>query len=296
MNDDKYDKELQWSAHYSAIKYYEKSIFELSKTGEREDIAVIWKVQMPDYVLRSLMGATYFARRRWFVTNSYAITSDTRELLQPIAPGYIETEWEKWKEPQPWLSLLALWTPEWLLKQLGQPLSSLQLLVDLADHVRTRNLLPLDERSRTTTALLTSAESLLKWPTHYLTLLNREREHPLKEVRPQSELLWAQQKIRMEYLIRCATNSSETLNLAHALRNELLSQLTILYSEKYSTPNLLLTASEDQQRKKPRWMPSTQELRKDTVAQDKPEKSQREKTVQEELLAKMSVRCKENRR
>lgn len=286
----------QWKIHYEAIKFYEKSQEDLKKTGDREDIVIVWKVQLPDFTLRNLLGATFFGRRRWFFDNPSAITPDTRQLLRSTAPGYIECEWEKWKEPQPWLSLLALWTPQFLQKQLGQPLASLQLLVDLADHVRTRNLLPLDEKSRTTTALLTSAESLLKWPTHYLTLLSQERGHPLKEVRTQPDLLWSQEKIRLEFLIRYATNYSQTLNLVHELRNELLSQLTQLHSTKYASLNLLLSASESQAHKKPRWMVSEAEPPKPPTAPPKPDETQRQKNAQDELLDKMAKRCREDRR
>ncbi len=288
--------ENQWKVHYEAIKFYEQAQLELKKTGEREDLVIIWKVQMPDFCLRNLLGATYFGRRRWFFDNPSALTPDTRQLLRSTTPGYIECEWETWKEPQPWLNLLALWTPQFLQKQLGQPLASLQLLVDLADHVRTRNLLPLDEKSRTTTALLTSAESLLKWPIHYLTLLNQERGHPLKEVRAQPELLWSQEKIRLEYLIRYATNSLQTSNLVHELRNELLSQLTLLHSTKYASLNLLLSASESQQHKKPRWMSSEAEAPKPSTAPPSADTAQRPKTAQEELLRKMAKRCREDRR
>jgi hypothetical protein len=284
-----------WHIHYAAIKIYENAILQVRETGEREDIATIWKVQMPDYSLRNLMGSTYFGRRRWFASNPYALTADTRELLRPITPGYIEKEWEKWKEPQPWLSLLALWTPQWLEKQLGQPLASLQLLVDLADHVRTRQLLPLDEKSRTTTALLISAESLLKWPTHYLTLLSRERGHPLSEVRSVAVSLWEQEKIRLDYLTRCATNLLPTRKLAQELHAELLQQLTLLQSNQQMTLRITTSANESQQRKKPRWMQETPEANAPVGTQVTPPAEKREKSAHEQLLVKMAIRCKEDR-
>lgn len=287
------ENNILWPTHYLAQKNYQDAVNLLNVEPTRPDLMYIWKVQVPDYSLRNLMGATYFARRRWFVTNPYAVTNATRERLRPIAPGYIEFEWEKWTEPQPWLNLLALWTPLWLEKLLGQPLASLQLLVDLADHVRTRELLPLDEKSRTTTVLLTSAESLLKWPIHYLTLLSRESDHPLKEIRPQAVVLWEQQKIRADYLTRCATNLLPTQKLVRELHAELQQQLTLLHWNKHVTLKTDVIANESQQPKKPRWIQQVQEpLKAITQVDDK----KRQKTAHEELETKMAKRCKEERR
>ena len=281
-----------WASHYAALKNYQQSVTQLSQTGEREDIVMIWRVRVPDFSLRDVMGTSYFGRRRWFVTNINAPTEDTRDFLRTTTPGYIELEWETWKHPRPWLTLLSLWTPQWLEKQLGQPLASLQLLVDLADHVRTRRLLPLDEKSRTTTALLTSAESLLKWPTHYLTLLNHERGHPLNEVRSQAQLLWEQQKIRQDYLIRSVTNLSQTQKLVLELHAELQQQLTLLHLNLQSTLTTEVIVNESQQRKRLRWTEPTTELLKDNTHMN----TTPQKTAHQALLVKMSTRCKEDRR
>ena len=225
-----------WNFHRRAEIFYGKFHDLLQFEVLQPTVADVWKVRIPSILLRDLRAATYFGRKRWFIYNQYALTNDTRILLQPTAPGFIEHQWENWKVPPPWLNLLALWTPAWLQLQLGSPLSALQLLVDVADHLRTRELLPLDEKSATMTALLTSAESLLKWPAHYLTLQRQENDHPLNEVRSLETQLWEKQKIQRDYLTRYATNFSPTQKLAADLHRELVHQLLNLKSSQEISP------------------------------------------------------------
>jgi len=225
-----------WKYNYEAQKFYEQFYHLVKNEIQQPDVAHIWAVKQPTFILRDILGGTNFGRRRWFITNPHATTLATRHQLQPTTPGFIEQQWESWKHPQPWLNLLNLWTPAWLQTQLGSPLASLQLLVDVADHLRTRELLPLDEKSRTMTALLTSAESHLKWPAHYLTLMRRENEHPLNELRSQEEIEWAKMRLRMDYLTQFATSYSPTQSLAADIHKELVLQLTMLEINPPPTP------------------------------------------------------------
>jgi len=286
------ERQAVWKVNNDAQTFYEKFYHLVKNEIQQPDIAHIWAVKQPTFMLRDLLGSTNFGRRRWFITNNHATTFDTRTLLRPTAPGFIERQWESWKHPQPWLNLLNLWTPVWLQTQVGSPLASLQLLVDVADHLRTRELLPLDEKSRTMTALLTSAESLLKWPAHYLTLMRRENEHPLNELRPQEEIEWAKMRLRMDYLTQFATNYSQTQNLAAAIHKELVLQLTMLEINPPLTPSTL------KNEKLPKvanpavvsLMPPPQTAH----TAGKPIET-RKRTATEALLKDMGIRCKIDR-
>lgn len=259
----------------------------------------VWKVQMPDFSLRDLRYNVYFGRNRWFVENTYATDASKRVLLRPTTPGFIEQQWETWNhQHQPWLTLLQMWTPQWLQTRFGNPLASLQLLVDVADHLRMRNLLPpLSEKSRTTTALLISAESLLKWPAHYLTRLHLESVHPLGELRPHSVLLWNQTKIRLEYLQRCATNFSLTQKLALELHKDLIQQLTRAQTEHETTE--MMSTMQILPARGPTsnmtWFSAPEPLVEPPPVQTPESTPKRKRTPVEQLLKDMRIRCKEYR-
>lgn len=189
--------------------------------GERPDITAEWAVRLPPYTLLNIFGTSYFGRYRWFDHNPYPTEKKPSKLLKSIAPGYIE-QWETWSSLKSFLDLLSLWQVEWLIKTVGTPLAALQLVVDVADHLLTRDHLRLEERSPIMTALLTSAESLLKWPAHYLTQMHQERNHPLRELRNHATEQWRQHQIQRAYLQKCAMTFSETRKTAQALHTELV--------------------------------------------------------------------------
>lgn len=197
----------------------------ISNEGERHDIAINWKVVLPTYSLLSVSGDHYFQRYRWFTHNNFAFVGQPRDILKSIAPAYIE-EWETWKQPNQWLNLLNQWNPDWLIKTVGSSLGALQLVVDVVDHLLIREVVQLAEKSSIMIALLTSAESLLKWPAHFLTLMHRERNHPLDELKTFSQRSWEQQKIQRAYLQKCATTLSETHRTCKALHTEIVRIIT----------------------------------------------------------------------
>lgn len=262
------------------------------------ELVDIWQVKVPDYSLSNIFNNTYFGRNRWFITNSYAIDPLSRFALRSTAPGFIELQWQTWRyNLPPWQNLLKYWTPQWLETQFGSPLASLQLLVDVADHLRMYSLLPLDAKSSTTTALLVSAESLLKWPAHYLTRLRQESVHPLGELRPQSELLWKQTQIRLEYLQRYATSLSLTQRLANELHRDLIQQLARLQAES-STEALLTTMEINPVRSWPPmtiWQPPSLLTLEDTQHPTEPPPAKRRVTAIEQMIADMLIRSKEYR-
>jgi len=189
--------------------------------GERPDITAEWAVRLPAYTLLNIFGTSYFGRYRWFDHNPYPTEKKPSKLLKSIAPAYIE-QWETWSNLKSFLDLLSLWQVEWLIKTVGTPLAALQLVVDVADHLLTREQLRHDEKSPIMTALLTSAESLLKWPAHYLTQMHQERNHPLRELRNHASEEWKKHQIQRTYLQKCATTYSETRKTAQALHTELV--------------------------------------------------------------------------
>lgn len=202
----------------------------INNEGERPDITAEWAVRLPPYNLSSRFGTSYFGRYRWFDKNPHPTAVLPANLLKSTAPGFIE-QWEKWSSLKNYLDLLNQWRVEWLVKLVGTPLGALQLVVDVADHLLTREHLLLAEKSPIMTALLTSAESLLKWPAHYLTLMHQERNHPLHELRDNAKEMWDQQLIQRAYLQRCATTSYATLNTAKALHTELVRLLSTKISK-----------------------------------------------------------------
>jgi hypothetical protein len=193
--------------------------------GERPDITAEWAVRLPPYNLSSRFGTTYFGRYRWFDHNTYRTANCPQKTLKSTAPAFIE-QWEKWSSLKSFLDLLSQWQVEWLVKQVGTPLAALQLVVDVADQLLTREHLLPAERSPIMTVLLTSAESHLKWPAHYLMLMHQERNHPLHELRNHAREMWDQQLIQRAYLQKCATTSYATLTTAKALHTELVRLLS----------------------------------------------------------------------
>lgn len=278
-----------WAFHAAAQRFYEKFYNLIQVEPKNDEIMDIWQVRIPGILLRDLRGATNFGRNRWFITNAYATTADTRVLLQPTTPGFIEHQWENWKRPQPWLNLLNQWIPQFLQQLVGTPLGALQLLVDVADHLRMREVLPLDEKSRTMTALLTSAESLLKWPAHYLTLQRQESEHPLNELRSLAEQTWNKTKIMQDYLVRYATNFSPTQRLVEELYKELVLQLTSQEISLQSKPPTLGNAESSKRRF---LSVVAQETVPETPQTPQNPKENRKRSAQEALLHDMREKSK----
>lgn len=198
--------------------------------GERPDIATEWAVRLPRYQLSTRFGDSIFGRYRWYGHNPHPTALKPAKYLKAITPAFIE-EWEKWSNLKSFLDLLHQWQVEWLIKQVGTPLGALQLVVDVADHLLIKEIIRPEERSPIAIALLTSAESHLKWPAHYLTLMHQERNHPLQELRSNAEQMWTESIVQRQYLQRCATTSYETQTTAIALRTELVRLLSIKISK-----------------------------------------------------------------
>lgn len=205
----------------SAEKLYKQGYDLISREGQRDELAYDWKVKLPSFNLLDITGDHYFQRYRWFEKDFYPVAGRIVRPLKSIAPAFVE-KWETWKEPTQWIDLLSQWHPEQLQKLMGSSIAALQLVVDVADHLLTREVLALAEKSPIMTALLTSAELLLKWPAQFLTQMHQERNHPLDELKTYAQRQWAQRMVQMSYLRKSVTTCSETLKTAQALHTELV--------------------------------------------------------------------------
>lgn len=268
-----------------------------TQEGQRPDISVEWAVRLPRYNLTTRFGDSYFGRYRWYNTNPYPTPQKPAKYLKATTPAFIE-EWETWSNPKSFLDLLQQWQVEWLIKQVGTPLGALQLVVDVADHLLTREILRLEEKSPIVTALLTSAESLLKWPAHYLTLMHQERNHPLRELRNNAEEMWIESSVQRQYLQKCATTSYETQTTATALRTELVRLLSTKIARneaKQVQPSDVLLL--------PTLPTNTKSLQKDSYQLSNPPKDPtikvtltiRKRTAEDALLEVMAKPSKEKR-
>jgi len=265
--------------------------------GERTDIAVEWAVRLPRYNLSTRFGDSYFGRYRWFEYHNYPKPGQPSYQLRAITPAFIE-EWEKWSNPKKFLDLLSQWQVEWLIKQVGTPLGALQLVVDVADHLLKRELIRLEEKSPTVTALLTSAESHLKWPAHYLTLMRQERNHPLRELRNNAEQMWIEARVQRLYLQKCATTSYETQTTAKALHTELVHLLSTKIAKgeakQFQASDVLLL---------PKFPTSTKSSQKASLEPNNPLKDPtikvtltiRKRTPEDAMLEEMAKPSKEKR-
>lgn len=269
----------------------------ISNEGDRPDITAEWAVRLPPYNLSDRFGTSYFQRHRWFGTNPFPTAQHPAKFLKPIAPAFIE-EWQNWSSPKNFLDLLSQWRVEWLIKVTGTPLAALQLVVDVADHLLTRELLRPDEKSPIMTVLLTSAESLLKWPAHFLTQMHQERNHPLHELRSNAKDQWAQQLIQRAYLQKCAMTCSETRKTAQALHTELV---RLLSNKQAKNESKTFQASDLLHL--PSFPTSTKSSPKDSLVPSNPLKDTtikvvltiRKRTPESALLDEMAKPCKTKR-
>lgn len=210
------DKNLRaLAANYEAAI---QEAFELfNKEGEVEDLNRIWYVQLPRYDGLPFRR-TYFGRNRWF---DYSAYSAEHFSLKADAPLFVQ-KWETWKNPEPFLDLLKRVFPQPLANKLGSNLGALQFVVDVADQLLRRSLLPQDEKSATMIALLTSAASLLKWPMDFLATMKHLLKLRQESVKKQFYLEWDIQTTQRNCLMRCVITSSVTLEIAAKLRNEMI--------------------------------------------------------------------------
>lgn len=265
--------------------------------GTRSDISAEWAVRYPPYNLSDRLGLSHFGRYRWFDNNPYPTPGKPAKLLKSTAPAFIE-QWETWPNPKKFLDLLNQWQPEFLQTLVGTPLGALQLVVDVADQLLTREHLTLAERSPIMTVLLTSAESLLKWPAHYLTQMRQERNHPLQELRSHAVQQWSEHLIQRAYLQRCAMTSCETQRTTKALHTELVRLLTTKIAKIEMTKALASDAV-----LLPQFPPSTkstqtQPSKLNSPLQDPTVKvtlTIRKRTAQDLLLEEMAKRSKAGR-
>lgn len=280
-----------------AEKAYEEGFHLTVAEGSRPDISAEWAVRYPPYNLSGRFGTSYFQRQRWFDSNPYPTPGKPAKLLKSTAPAFIE-EWETWSSPKKFLDLLNQWQPDWLQKTVGTPLGALQLVVDVADQLLIREHLTLGERSPIMTVLLTSAESLLKWPAHFLTQMHQERNHPLHELRSHAVQLWNEHQIQRAYLQKCAMISCETLRTTKALHTELVRLLTTKLAKIEMTKALASDAVLLPQFPTSMTTTQKQQFKPSNPLQDPTIKVTlqiRKRTPQDALLDEMAKRSKQSR-
>lgn len=147
-----------------------QEIFEIAP--QNPDETKHWRVRFPDMLGNSWWYDAYFGRNRWYEFFPTAPDPYIRNRRLATAPEYVFT-WERWHQPEDFIHLLnSEFLPVQLATKLGSNLAALQLLVDMWDHLQTRDKLSIQLQSPLRTVSLSSATSLLNWPSLFAQEMN----------------------------------------------------------------------------------------------------------------------------